>query len=568
MASTKPNKTARWATDGGTTLEPLSGEKDTGWVVEEKPPARHMNFLQNIAFQWFRWLDERHDDGGTPADYVTHPEDPATGAGGAGTFRGGDSVDAAGGAATFRAGDSAAGVGGSSVFRGGDSVGTNAEGGDADLVAGTATGTGSSQARIKASTSTGSSGTTPNVPEDYLVADGSSRLVQLFKGLITPSALLTRAIDVITDDISTARMTRESDFTSSPQIVLDLIHQTSVESADGLGAQLQFNMEDATSGFQPQVQIQAERDGADNSGELVLRPRLVGTFVNALRLRATGLGNFLRGLQADGITSNINGAGGLGRGITGAGALGVASAEQGVGLHGVGSEIGGGSTTGYGMVAEGSDTGTPSRSSMRVFPQTNEPSQGERGAFWIDDLRGLSVHDGTNWDSLAAKVFTQLLVSNLVANSTAEESFGTSGNASSHVVPADTLQVGSKITVVAIYDVTSIDGTDNLTLRYRWGDDINTPAGESLFASAVFTSVPVAHIRLELEAVIISSISANVTAQFTLSTNGAVTLSHTAATGAPTFALSAANELFGTAQWSAAAVNNQVRLAYHSIELS
>ena len=58
MAS-KPVRTARWATDGGATLEPSGGEKDTGWVVDDKPPARHMNFLQNTAFQWFDWLNER-----------------------------------------------------------------------------------------------------------------------------------------------------------------------------------------------------------------------------------------------------------------------------------------------------------------------------------------------------------------------------------------------------------------------------------------------------------------------------------------------------------------------------
>ncbi|KKK91868.1 hypothetical protein LCGC14_2708610, partial [marine sediment metagenome] len=66
MAS-KPVRTARWATDGGATLEPSSGEKDTGWVVDDKPPARHMNFLQNTAFQWFDWLNERIFDDPTDA---------------------------------------------------------------------------------------------------------------------------------------------------------------------------------------------------------------------------------------------------------------------------------------------------------------------------------------------------------------------------------------------------------------------------------------------------------------------------------------------------------------------
>ncbi len=66
MAS-KPTRTARWATDGGATLEPSGAEKDTGWVPDDRPPARHMNFLQNTAFQWFDWLNERILDDPTDA---------------------------------------------------------------------------------------------------------------------------------------------------------------------------------------------------------------------------------------------------------------------------------------------------------------------------------------------------------------------------------------------------------------------------------------------------------------------------------------------------------------------
>lgn len=52
----QPTSLPRWATDGGRTLEPSSGEKDTGWEVEKKPPARKMNWLFNIIYQWTQYL--------------------------------------------------------------------------------------------------------------------------------------------------------------------------------------------------------------------------------------------------------------------------------------------------------------------------------------------------------------------------------------------------------------------------------------------------------------------------------------------------------------------------------
>ncbi len=59
MAETKPTSLPRWATDANRTLEPTAGEKGTGWVLGERAPARHMNWLQNLAHLWFKWIDER-----------------------------------------------------------------------------------------------------------------------------------------------------------------------------------------------------------------------------------------------------------------------------------------------------------------------------------------------------------------------------------------------------------------------------------------------------------------------------------------------------------------------------
>jgi len=47
-----PEKHPRWATDALTTLEPGEGQKDTGWPVDSKAPARWMNWLQNMFSRW------------------------------------------------------------------------------------------------------------------------------------------------------------------------------------------------------------------------------------------------------------------------------------------------------------------------------------------------------------------------------------------------------------------------------------------------------------------------------------------------------------------------------------
>lgn len=53
----KPATLPRWATDGGATLAPSSGHQDTGWVDNERPPARIFNWLWYWIYQWLLWLD-------------------------------------------------------------------------------------------------------------------------------------------------------------------------------------------------------------------------------------------------------------------------------------------------------------------------------------------------------------------------------------------------------------------------------------------------------------------------------------------------------------------------------
>ncbi len=55
----RPTKYPLWATDGGTTLEPSSGQKAAGFAVNTKPPARWFNWLLNLIYSWIAWTDER-----------------------------------------------------------------------------------------------------------------------------------------------------------------------------------------------------------------------------------------------------------------------------------------------------------------------------------------------------------------------------------------------------------------------------------------------------------------------------------------------------------------------------
>lgn len=53
-----PDETTQWATDTGATIEPSSGVKATGWQGGEEPAAEHMNWLQNLDYQWQALQDE------------------------------------------------------------------------------------------------------------------------------------------------------------------------------------------------------------------------------------------------------------------------------------------------------------------------------------------------------------------------------------------------------------------------------------------------------------------------------------------------------------------------------
>lgn len=57
--ATKPTVEPSWATDGGADIvEPASGKKATGWVVDEKPPAGFFNWYMNLMYLWKKFLTD------------------------------------------------------------------------------------------------------------------------------------------------------------------------------------------------------------------------------------------------------------------------------------------------------------------------------------------------------------------------------------------------------------------------------------------------------------------------------------------------------------------------------
>jgi hypothetical protein len=49
-----------WATGAGAEItEPSLGEKATGWIHEQKPPASWFNWFKNLTYQWVRYFEDQ-----------------------------------------------------------------------------------------------------------------------------------------------------------------------------------------------------------------------------------------------------------------------------------------------------------------------------------------------------------------------------------------------------------------------------------------------------------------------------------------------------------------------------
>lgn len=81
---------------------------------------------------------------------------------------------------------------------------------------------------------------------------------------------------------------RSTALPASTRTAMALIHKTSVNMADGFGPIINFGVEDDTSGLVYIADFGARRDGADNSGQILIRSRLAGVTSGIIVLDATG----------------------------------------------------------------------------------------------------------------------------------------------------------------------------------------------------------------------------------------------------------------------------------------
>ena len=82
MAATyiKPDKIPKWADAAASITEPSDGFKNAGWVFNSKPPAAYENWKSKLIGDWFKWIDERLDDGATENEFVIRNPADATAA--------------------------------------------------------------------------------------------------------------------------------------------------------------------------------------------------------------------------------------------------------------------------------------------------------------------------------------------------------------------------------------------------------------------------------------------------------------------------------------------------------
>ena len=59
----KPVDIPRWADTSLNVVEPAEAKKDAGWVFEEIPPSSYENWKAKLNGEWWKWVDERLDDG-------------------------------------------------------------------------------------------------------------------------------------------------------------------------------------------------------------------------------------------------------------------------------------------------------------------------------------------------------------------------------------------------------------------------------------------------------------------------------------------------------------------------
>lgn len=128
----KPTTLPTWATDGGTTVEPTSGEKAAGWVAGTRPPARWFNWWMNLLYTWIQYVDTPVGTGTGPGFAATGGSTSGPGLRGTGGGPNGKGVDGIGtgtGPGVYGQGGSSNGIGVQGVGDG-NAAGVSGQGGE------------------------------------------------------------------------------------------------------------------------------------------------------------------------------------------------------------------------------------------------------------------------------------------------------------------------------------------------------------------------------------------------------------------------------------------------------
>ena len=89
--ATRPTEFLDWVPSNSPTaiIEPPTGQKNSGWLPGEIPPAQYFNWLFNLIDQWIQYLDDGSSGGGWPTAFVSNESELATAIAGALTDGGG-----------------------------------------------------------------------------------------------------------------------------------------------------------------------------------------------------------------------------------------------------------------------------------------------------------------------------------------------------------------------------------------------------------------------------------------------------------------------------------------------
>jgi hypothetical protein len=336
MAAEQPAKLPQWATNGGTTVEPALGEKQVGWEVDKKPPARFMNWLLNNLYTW--------------TQYLQAPKGTGAGAG----------VDALGGDTS---GPGLKGTGGTPNGDGVEGVGTgtghgiNGTGGaGAGSVGVVGTGTANPSNGVQGfgvGTKAGVQGTGASSGPGVNGVGGSSG-----RGVVGVGGATTGA-----GVHGTATAGNSSGVVG--------VGQGSGRGVNGTGGATGFGVYGV---------------GGATSG--------AGVYGIASAGNSSGVGG-----QGNGTGTGVGGTGGTtsGVGVRGTGGAPNGNGVEGNAV-GTGEGVRGTGVDGYGVVAE-SDTTSPNRSAFRMVPQDTEPSTPLAGdVFPLTATGKIRNYNGQEWE--------------------------------------------------------------------------------------------------------------------------------------------------------------------------